>query len=335
MITHPVRMIRRRIVRMRRRARRGATPHGLVLMYHRVGTAGVDPWDLCVSPERFAGQLARLTDRADIVGLDAIRDSLRAGRRARPIVAITFDDGYVDNLETAKPILRGHGAPATVFLTTGYIDRANSFWWDTLAAAALAGHPLPAQVRLETDGAGFSWTDRDLERTDAAGSAARRRLHYQIWTWLSKLSSAAREEAIRQLEAWIPEATRVEAGARPMRAAEVRNLVSDGLLTIGAHTVSHCMLSHLSTADKIAEIEQSRDECRQLTGSEPTCFAYPHGDLDRESIALVRSAGFRLACTSRAELVWSDTDPFTIPRMMVGDWTGDQLIDRLDREWLP
>lgn len=335
MIAGPVKLVRRRLERIRRRARRAAEPHGLVLMYHRVGAAAVDPWRLCVSAERFASQLARLSERADIVGLDALRGALRAGRDARPVVAITFDDGYVDNLEVAKPILRERSAPATVFLTTGYVDGAKPFWWDSLAAATLAGHSLPAQVHLDAAGASFAWIDPALERTDRRGAAARRRLHDRLWTWLSELDSTAREETIRELEAWIPQATQAGGGARPMTAAEVRDLVSDGVLTIGAHTVSHCMLSRLSTADKVAEIERSRDDCRRLAGREPTCFAYPHGDLDGESIELVRAAGFRLACTSRPELVWSDTDPYTIPRVVVGDWTADQLIDRLDREWLP
>jgi len=334
-ITRPVRMFRRRIDRMRRRKRRAVEPHGLVLMYHRVGSARVDPWGLCISAERFASQLARLTEYADVVPLDALRESLRTGRGARPVVAITFDDGYVDNLENAKPILHKHAAPATVFLTTGYVDRLRPFWWDIVAAATLAGHALPARGRLDADGATFTWSDSGLERTDAAGTAARRRLHDRLWTWVSKLDSTSRDQAAGRLREWMPEGAQPTGGARPMTAGEVRELVSGGLLAIGAHTVSHCMLSQLSTTDKLAEIEQSRDDCRKLAGREPTSFAYPHGDLDAESIELVRAAGFRLACTSRGDLLWSDTDPLSIPRFAVGNWTGEEFVSRLSREWLP
>jgi len=333
-IIPPVRMIRRRIARMRRRARRAIEPHGLVLMYHRVADAAVDPWGLCVSAEHFASQLKQLAERADIVPLDSLRGSLRAKGIRRPVVAITFDDGYLDNLLLAKPIMREQAVPATVFLSTGYVDSTARFWWDSVAVATLGGHSLPPHVQFEAAGERFTWSDRALPRMDARGAAARQRLHDRLWTWLSTLSNAAREEALGQLHAWIPEATQAGDGGRAMTAEEVRELVSDGLLTIGGHTVSHCMLSRLATAEKTAEIEQCRDACRRLTGREPTCFAYPHGDLDAESVELVRSAGFSVACTSRVGLVWPDTDPLLTPRVAVGDWTGAELIDRLERECL-
>ena len=194
---------------------------------------------------------------------------------------------------------------------------------------------FPAQVHLDAAGASFAWIDPALERTDRRGAAARRRLHDRLWTWLSELDSTSREEAGRELEAWIPQATQAGGGARPMTAAEVRDLVSDGVLTIGAHTVSHCMLSRLSTADKVAEIERSRDDCRRLAGREPTCFAYPHGDLDGESIELVVPQAFVWRALLAPNSCGPTRIPITIPRVVVGDWTADQLIDRLDREWLP
>src|SRR5258708_1690179 len=92
--------------------------HGLVLLYHRVAAPSWDPFDMCVEPERFEQQLAALSRVADFVPLSAIASGLRRGRRERPVVALTFDDGYADNLHGALPLLERYGAPATVFITT-------------------------------------------------------------------------------------------------------------------------------------------------------------------------------------------------------------------------
>ena len=93
-----------------------------VLMYHRITT--LPQYDqLVVPPERFAQQLAVLTRRRRVVSLaDGLR-ALRAGALREPLVAVTFDDGYLDNLEEAAPILQRHGVPATVFVTADFCDQ--------------------------------------------------------------------------------------------------------------------------------------------------------------------------------------------------------------------
>lgn len=93
-----------------------------VLMYHRV--RHVSSWDqLSVSPEAFEHQLQRLTEIADVVDLDTALapDTLAASKRLR--VAITFDDGYLDNFTNAVPLLRRLGLPATFFVTTRFADQ--------------------------------------------------------------------------------------------------------------------------------------------------------------------------------------------------------------------
>jgi hypothetical protein len=115
-----LRALRTRIRHLRDRRR------PIVLMYHRVADIVVDPWNLAVGPERFAEQIAVLARRREIVPLE------RIGERpaGKPLAAITFDDGYVDVLTHALPVLESHGAPATVFVTTGQMGSPREFWWD-------------------------------------------------------------------------------------------------------------------------------------------------------------------------------------------------------------
>src|SRR6516225_11294141 len=121
--------------RLHQRFRRRGGP--AILMYHRIATPDVDPWGLSVSPERFAAHVETLRARRTILSMDAFVARLRSRDLPHDAVALTFDDGYSDNLCQAKPILEAADVPATVFLTTGRIGTGREFWWDELARMVL------------------------------------------------------------------------------------------------------------------------------------------------------------------------------------------------------
>src|SRR5690606_6002950 len=129
-----------------------------VLMYHRVAHDPLDPWRLCVRPEHFDAQLARLRSRRRVVPLRQLVAEHRARRLPHGTVAITFDDGYADNATRAVPLLRRHGLPATCFLTAGAIGAGREFWWDELEHLLLAPGPLPPRLHLVLGDVARTWT---------------------------------------------------------------------------------------------------------------------------------------------------------------------------------
>ena len=112
----------------------------MILMYHGVADVAEDPNQLCVTPGRFAEQMAwlqRLGLRG--VGIGALVDAMRAGRQ-RGLVGITFDDGYVSVLEAALPELRRHGFTASVFIISGRLGGTNE-WDEGPSWPLLSGQP--------------------------------------------------------------------------------------------------------------------------------------------------------------------------------------------------
>jgi peptidoglycan/xylan/chitin deacetylase (PgdA/CDA1 family) len=333
-----MRVLTKRIERARawtrRRGRRAQEAHGLVLMYHRVATPTADPWQLAVAPETFDEQLRALRESFDLVPLRELRERLRSGRDSRPVAAVTFDDGYLDNLTVAKPLLERHAVPATVFVITGFVGRREGFWWDRLAHAVLGDAPLPSRLEIPGDPDAFRFAGELLANPGAAGRRARRHMHDRLWAWLCDQPDAAKLRALEFLERWSGRAPAQDPGGRPMNAYELRELVSGGLVDVGAHTVTHPRLSRLPREAQAAEIEQSRRDCRAILDRDPSVFSYPNGDYAPESVELVRQAGFALACDSRADLAWAGDDAHRIPRISVKEETGDALSRRLRWGWL-
>jgi peptidoglycan/xylan/chitin deacetylase (PgdA/CDA1 family) len=318
-----------------RGVRRISRAHGLILMYHRVADARLDPWSICVSPGNFREQMRALTAMADPVPLEDLPEALRRGRSQRPVVAVTFDDGYVDNLTTARPLLAEHDVPATVFVATGLIGSGRPYWWDRLADALLGVDVLPERIALSTLAGDFVWQDRALSDSGAAGRQARQRLHMQLWSLLRLLADDHREAALEELERLPGISTSGDLSARPMDADELRQLAADGRVCIGAHTLTHPVLPALSREQKVRQVELCAAQCRDLVGETPRLFAYPYGDLDPETVDVVRAAGYTMACSTREDLVWQGDDPILLPRIAVGNWSGDAFRRRLAWYWLP
>jgi peptidoglycan/xylan/chitin deacetylase (PgdA/CDA1 family) len=316
-------------------ARRPMRPHGFILMYHRIASPVVDPWNISVSPENFAGHMQALSDFADVVPLEELPGRLRKGRRSRPVAAVTFDDGYLDNLAAAKPVLDALDLPATIFVPTGWIGDPRPMWWDRLSHALLAPDTLPESLALSAHGQDFSWQAPEVGRNDAAGRRARASLHREVWTRMRKLpDDNARQEVVDALVAMLDTDEGPVADARPLTWDELRDLAAGGRFSVGSHSVSHPTLPGLCSESKAREIEDSARQLEQFFGRRPGTFAYPYGDLDDESVELVRAAGYALACSIREDLMWEGDDPHLLPRIDVGNWSAGEFRKRLGWYWL-
>lgn len=202
-------------------------------------------------------------------------------------VAITFDDGYASNYLLAYPILKEFGLTATIFVTSGFVDRTHRLWFHRLeSACASAGkdHAAAAAIIKQLP----------QEKVDA------------------EVSRLEKEWGIRS-----DATTEVPAIFQPITWDQVREMHASGLIEFGAHTRRHLILGRCDADTAMAEIEHSRDRLTTETGLRPTLFAYPNGqpgDYTAETVRLMRAAGFHAAVTMSPGFVEPTCGLFEIPR---------------------
>jgi peptidoglycan/xylan/chitin deacetylase (PgdA/CDA1 family) len=107
-----------------------------------------------------------------------------------------------------------------------------------------------------------------------------------------------------------------------MRSHQVRELCSAGM-SVGAHTVSHPILTSIDSDRAEREIADDRDRLRELSGETIRLFAYPNGvpgeDFNDQHVAMTRRLGFVAACTTAWGVATADTDPLQLPRFTPWD----------------
>jgi peptidoglycan/xylan/chitin deacetylase (PgdA/CDA1 family) len=299
----------------------------LILVYHRVARLEHDPWQLAVAPDRFAEQIEVLTRERQIVPLRRLAAEVARGRMPRRLAAVTFDDGYADVLTAAAPVLERFDCPATLFVTTGAIGSQESFWWDALIRILLGSPRLPPVLAIRVAGREHHWELDPGTEAPVATVVSPRALHDKLHALLRPLPVCERRRTLRVLAEW--------AGIGPPRADptlsadELRKLADDGLIEIGAHSVTHPSLPLLGRAQKRAEVLGSRRAGAALVGRPIESFAYPFGDYDDECIDVAAEAGFSVACTVEPRAVRPGDTCLRLPRVTVGDWDGGRFADYL------
>lgn len=125
------------------------TPTGYIILYHRVADAKHDPHLLCVSPKNFREQIKFFKENFRAMPLGQLVWEVRSKKLKNKSVAITFDDGYADNLHDALPILKEYNIPATIFLTAGYVGQDKPFYWDENTPPEDRGRPVtPDEAKM-------------------------------------------------------------------------------------------------------------------------------------------------------------------------------------------
>lgn len=326
------------------------TGPGLVLLYHRCTSVRPDAHLLAVAPSRFESHLAALREVAHPMPLSELAEAAAEHRIPERAVAVTFDDGYLDNLTHALPVLERTGVPATVFVTSGYVGSEREFWWDALERLFLRTPDLPESLSVMDGNREKVFHLGDDAALDSDGLA-----RHAAWNVLTPQTPTGRHraflDALAFFRPWADPARRGaiaalfrQAGAtdavreshRVLDAAQLRMLDRSPLVDIGAHTVTHAQMSALAPASQRAELAASRARLEDVLDHPVDGFAYPFGsaaDYTAETVELVRKQGFRYACSNFEGRVTNSTPQHEIPRVMVMDVTAEALLAQLEPLW--
>jgi peptidoglycan/xylan/chitin deacetylase (PgdA/CDA1 family) len=280
-----------------------------ILSYHRIND-DQDPFFPAVPSPIFERQMAHIAQTFKVFPVEELVE--RAHRRALPrnALAVTFDDGYRDNLTHAAPVLARHGLPATIFLATGFIGTASVPWFDRVAMAFKA---TTAASWMAPWGENLS-----LARRPDRLTALDRTLGY-----LKRLPDDDLQHTVDELLETL-EVVEGKAFKNLMLTWDDVHALGGLGFSIGAHTVSHPILSRVKPARAWAEILGSRTAIESTLGSPPRTFAYPNGGPDDYTTTvtrLVREAGFRCAVTTRFGVNTRTTSPYELRRG--GPWERD------------
>jgi peptidoglycan/xylan/chitin deacetylase (PgdA/CDA1 family) len=306
----------------------------IVLLYHRVTHLQTDPQLLAITPEHFAAQMAALRQIAKSVRLSQVF--------SEDGVAITFDDGYADNLHEAAPVLGQFSVPATVFATTGHTDSTDEFFWDELDRLFLQPNRLPEKLelgdRLFDLKDCFQYTPAQWEQhrrwnvLQPAMDGSRQAIYLEMCKLLHASTADQRAAYLSQLSKWSNLQETGRESHRMMTSVELRTLMASPMVEIGAHTVNHPLLAAESPQRQREEIEQSKISLEKILGTPVTSFSYPFGtrrDYNSITVDAIRSAGFEMACSNFEAIITADTDRLQIPRYIVRDWDGLEFTRRL------
>lgn len=266
---------------------------GSCLLYHRVTTTLPDsnqfqPYlGLSVHQDRFDEQMRYLSQHFHCLPLDEAITRLAKDQLSPKTAIVTFDDGYLDNLTLALPILERYHVPATIYVTTGFIDRTARMWWYEIERAIAVRDSL--SVELPT-----------------------RSLHCSLRTMLEKLCAlrelntllkccTAEEQSIVLDQVLSGTDVEFSYDEIMLHWEQVAALARHPLITIGAHTCSHPVLRQLDDMQLSHELSYCRTVLEQRTGVPVLHFAYPFGGPDQVGVReanATAAAGFRSAFTT-------------------------------------
>ena len=277
---------------------------GAIFMLHHVRPrrdAAFQPnHHLEVEPEFLRAMLSHLRALdVDIVTMDEVHQRLSERNFARRFACFTFDDGYRDNRDYALPVMREFDAPLSVYVASDFAEGTGRLWWIALEAVVDKATAIEVPIgdivtRLDTS-------------TPSAKQAAFDRMH----DWLRSLPGEhdlQREISALCTRHGVEEATI----SRQLCLSwdELKPFADDPLVTIGAHTITHCNLARQSEEVAAFEMATSRARIEQALQRPVLHLAYPYGDRIAAGVrefTLAKAAGFKTAVTTRPGMIFPES----------------------------
>ena len=298
--------------------RRKLRGRAVVLTYHRVlpeqeFDRSFSTESIVVTPHTFRRHLQVLRESFNPLTAEQFSAALASGHWPERACIVTFDDGWLDNLQHALPILEECGVPAVLFIATDYIGTERCFWQETLArylavAASVPDRSTPLFTELgiahvlklppaQARPAIRALIDALKSQPQAQIDALLARVHGLIQEWQLELPQNHPDRFLT----W----------------PQVKQLADSGVVTIASHCCSHTPLTKLDADAVREELQRSRRIIQERIGVDTRDMAYPNGDHDVNIAAAVRDSGYRTAFTTDRGHVAPAANAFTLKRINI------------------
>ncbi|MDD1777731.1 MAG: polysaccharide deacetylase family protein [Candidatus Helarchaeota archaeon] len=287
-----------------------AMPRGYaILSYHQISASCTE--DLMLSSMKvdvgsFAHQMQMIKSQAQPVSLLEMVNRIKGGIKADGLyVAVTFDDGYANNLLLAYPILKELNIPATLFISTAYVDNPSLIpWWDELHHLV---KKLTGTIKIEFNGIKLNF-DMNIPN-------GKRTLIAKLSNFMTNGTALEKENILSLLRC------RVFNYSKPDRNAfadwtQLKQVVDEGLISVGGHTVTHANLTECVDFG-IKEIDEGKARLEEVLGFPISLFAYPFGAFNNDIIGAVRYADFLAAVTCAIGINQAADDVFSLKRIPI------------------
>lgn len=279
-----------------------------VLVYHRFSR---EPEFGKTSAEVLEGQLTYLKKHYRVLSLSEavrfLREELTVPENS---VVITIDDGYRDFFDVAFPVFRKLNVPSTIYVATGFVDKACWIWTDKARFALL-------QSRF--DAVNFRVGEAEIN-LNLNGRESRLRAAGKLNSVLKRMSDSEKEagldELARTLQVQIPSAPPDEFSSLSWENA--REMVMNGV-EIGSHTVTHPILTNVDSERLAVELRESHAAIRNNLQNDRIHFCYPNGNVSGRERDAVAAADYDSAVTTEIRLCEKGDDLFLIPRVDAED----------------
>jgi len=260
-----------------------AKSHPRILMYHRVLP---DEHTDSMPLDTFKEQVRLLKRDFNVISLQRMTQASHIPNNS---VVLTFDDGYYDFYYHIYPVLKKYQIPATLFVTTSFIDGEIWFWPDKIRY--LLKHCHKDDIYIEECNKKFNLRKEAFSCWD------------EISSYCLTLSNESRSKFFDKLEVLtkikIPESVPEE--YRALTWGQLEEISGSGLIEVASHTISHQILSKLSIPEMEKEIWLSKKLIEKRLNNSVYSFCYPNGmkgDFNQLIKKVVSDAGYKYALTA-------------------------------------
>ncbi|WDE05008.1 polysaccharide deacetylase family protein [Thalassomonas viridans] len=290
-----------------------------IVTYHGIHSGELPLGDHCfMHLDLFKEQMHYLHRHFHVLPLEeALQITDYKGKK--PLAAITFDDGFYNNYSQAFPVLKALGLPATIFLSTNYIDSHNTIWFCDLL-----------RMLSQTENKTLMWQGKRYHlKTDEQKQAVSRLLQAELKIKEPHDAQQALQALARALDCDLDYRYREDSPFYMLTAAAIKEMSDSGLITFGAHTHNHVILTKTSLAHAREEIQTSIRETEKLTGKPCYSFAYPNGraeDFNEEHQQILSASGIRFCATTINGLTAPRQELLAFKRLFINTDTGIEVF---------